>query len=191
MKSLPLVGGLAALVLAGSALAASSISAIEPATANITTGGSVNFVVKGDFDGTLCGLVVKFADGGKDQQIRVRDKEKFPLNIPRQFAKPGTYKIVAEGGTVGAALACVGKAEATVVVTDPPPAPAKAAAAPVAAPAAAGPSCPDGYALIANSVKAKTGEFTCVAKAPATKLACAPGTNYFERTGTVGCRKGK
>ena len=189
MKSFQLVSGLAALFLASGALAASSISAIEPATANITTGGSVNFVVKGDFDGTLCGLVVKFADGGKDQQIRVRDKEKFPLNIPRQFAKPGTYKIVAEGGTVGAALGCVGKAEATVVVTDPPPVPAKAAAA--APVAAAGPSCPDGYALIANSVKAKTGEFTCAAKAPASKLACPAGTNYFERAGTVGCRKGK
>jgi hypothetical protein len=174
-------------VFAATGHAASSIGALEPAAATIKTGETVQFKLNGDFDGALCGLVVNFADGGKLQEIRVRDKEKFPLSFPRTFTKAGTYKVVAEGGRVGAALGCLGTSSATITVVDPPPVTAKAA---IAAPAgAAAVACPAGYSVVAASVKASTGEFACTPNKPAKPIDCAAGLKYYEKGATVGCRK--
>jgi predicted Abi (CAAX) family protease len=171
--------------IAAPAYAISSISAFETSVVSAKTGQQVQFKLNGEFDNSPCGLIINFSDGGKTQDIRVRDKEKFPLVVPRTFTKAGTYKVVAEGGRVGSALGCVGRAEATVTVTDPAPV---AAAAPAPATAAAAPACPANYALVAASVK-KTGEFTCAPKKPDTKITCAAGLRYFEQGGNVGCRK--
>jgi plastocyanin len=174
----------AGLFAASTAQAATSIGAFDPPTLNAKVGDTVKLKLNGDFDGTQCGLTISFSDGQKQQRVRLRDKEKFPLDISTKFDKPGTYKVTAEGGVVGSALSCLGKAEATVVVAAPAPV---AAAAPAAA-AAAAPACPTGYALVQASVK-KTGEFTCAPKKPETKIACPTGLRYFEQGANVGCRK--
>ncbi|OGA05365.1 MAG: hypothetical protein A3H35_14505 [Betaproteobacteria bacterium RIFCSPLOWO2_02_FULL_62_17] len=196
---------LAALIAGcfANAQAAGNITKIEPntATAVLQDGkATVKFTVSGTAEeGDNCGIYIEYGDGDSPDTRIINQKEGlFPRTFDHTFTKPGGFSVKANGQRVRQTFGCNGSASTFVTITAP--AAQKAAAAAKAAEAAqkgaaagkaapAAPACPDGWQLA--SYNRNSGEFSCSAKAPAAKLACGPGTAYFEKGGTIGCRRGK
>lgn len=183
----------AALLLTTLALAAQAqtLSAIKLEPASVKVGEPVR--ITGTFenaDNPNCNVRLHFGDG-KTQDFKINQLKDVPLVATRAYDKPGQYKVMIEPKTALPTLKCVGKNQTAMLTV--------AAAAPQAAAAggkamAAGPACPAGWKLNANSVNKKTGAYTCGAKAgtalPAAKPECPAPLGYFENKskGQLGCR---
>lgn len=181
---------LAALSIATQVHAVGIINKIEASPANpVLEGGKaiVKFTVSGSAeDSDSCGLWVDYGDGSNpDTRIVNKSEGLFPRVFEHTFTKPGGYSVKAKGQRVKQTFGCGGDADTFVTVS--PPGGAKGAASPK--PAAAAPACPEGWQLVANSVRQRTGEFSCSPKAPAAKIDCGPGLAYYEKGGTIGCRR--
>lgn len=181
------VAALALAMLCGAA-GAQTLSGIqlEPPIAKV--GEPVKITVTYDkADNPNCNTRLYFGDG-KTQDFKINQTKDVPLIASATYAKPGTYKVMAEGKTALPMLKCLGKNQVAMLKVEAP-APAATAAA-----KAMGPSCPDGWKLDAKSVSKKTGAFTCTAKAgtalPSAKLECAAPLGYFENKskGQLGCK---
>jgi hypothetical protein len=177
---------------------------VEPTQAKV--GEAVKATVNLDVAQTMnCGLHIVWGDGAV-LETKINQAQDVPTIASHQYAKPGTYTIVAEPKRVGSVLKCNGKNQKTVVTI----AAAPVAAAPVAptAPVAAAPAaaaaapvkeqtssdlCPTGWTLSKASVKAN-GAFTCKAapktKVPKEEIMCLEKLKYFadSKSGQLGCR---
>lgn len=178
----------ALMALPALGIAAGKVTQISPSAQNVALKGGkamVKFTVSGEAAaGDDCGYFVEYGDGLAGDSRIVNDKEgRFPRSHERTFTKPGNYVVRAKGQRVKTTFGCDGDVTTLVVV-------AAGAAAPEKSAAAAAPNCPSGWELDARSVHAATGAYDCTAKPPAKKLACAPGLKYYEKAGTIGCRKG-
>jgi hypothetical protein len=182
----------ATALFAGAAFAQSlSGLKLEPALAKV--GQPVKITASFDnADNPNCNVRLYFGDG-QTQDFKINQAKDVPLVTTRTYAKPGSYKLMAEGKTALPMLKCVGKNQVAMLKVEAE-APAVAAVAPAAVVKAAGPGCPDGWKLDAKSVNKKSGAFTCVAKAgtalPAARLECPAPLGYFENKskGQLGCR---
>jgi len=181
----------------GNAQAAGTITKIDPSTTNAVLQdgkATVKFTVSGTAEETdNCGLYIEYGDGDNPDTRIINQKEGlFPRTFEHTFTKPGGFSVKANGQRVRTSLGCVGSA--TTFVTIAASGAAKAAPAGKTAPSAkAGPiapACPDGWQVVANSYNKNSGEFSCSAKPPVSKMACGPGLTYFEKGSTIGCRKG-
>ena len=180
------IHAVAALLLAGSGshAMAGNISGVKVEPANAQVGAQVRVTVTGEDEG-ICGLRVEYGNGDVDVTKMSKDKDNFPRSFNKSYNKAGTYTITAKGGRDGSAFGCTGEARTQVVIAEAPK--------PVAP--AAGPACPEGYALNDKSVNKSTGAFTCTARKDAKKpekaLECPAGTEYYAtnaKATTLGCR---
>jgi hypothetical protein len=133
-----------------------------------------------------CGFVVGFGDGTyKDAVSDVSNAT--PLVLTHTYDKAGTYHVTLGGKNVQSHPNCGGQERAVdVVVTG-----ATKSAAPAALKASD--ACAPGWKL-SGKLNAKTGAFTCAAKAgtalPAAKPECKGDLSYFEnvKKGQYGCK---
>jgi hypothetical protein len=163
---------------------------LEPAQAKV--GQPVKVTATFDnADNPNCNVRLHFGDG-QTQDFKINQAKDVPLVTTRTYAKPGSYKLMAEGKTALPMLKCTGKNQVAVLKVEAE-APA-AAVAPAAAAKATSPVCPEGWKLVAKSVNKKSGAFTCAAKAgttlPKVKPECPAPLGYFENKskGQLGCK---
>jgi hypothetical protein len=186
-----------ALTLALSCLAfaahAQTLTAAKLSPPEIKPGEAATLTADFEVSGALnCNVRVNFGDG-QSKDFKINQAKDVPLVVPHTYAKAGTYTVMVEPKTALPMFKCSGKNQSAIVKVVAPPV---VAAAPAAAPAAkaGAASCPDGWKLNTKSVNKKSGAFTCTAKAntaaPASKLACPNGLEYFEsaKKGQLGCR---
>jgi hypothetical protein len=169
--------------------------AVSPAT--VKAGEPVTVTANIDVvSGNYCGFVVFYGDG-KSADGYSDVNHPTPFVTTHIYEKPGTYTLSMGGRNVESHPNCGGGDKfATVTVTE-----GVKAAAPVATavspgksamPAAAG-VCAAPWKL-SGKVNAKTGAYTCVAKAktvlPDPKPVCPGDLTYFEnaKKGQFGCR---
>jgi hypothetical protein len=175
------------LTFAAAAAHADGISSVKVEPAAAKAGQEVKITVSAEGDGTqFCGLRIEFGDGS-NSDIKIASSEKqFPVTVTKTYSAPGSYTVKARGKTVTTHARCPGTAEAIVTV-------AAAAAKPGTAAAAAGPACPEGYAMQGRPGKA--GNFTCKAgkgaKKPEKVMDCGDKLEYFQTKNTLGCRRSK
>lgn len=175
-----------AQMIGGVTASPSTVKAGEPVTV------TANVDVKG---GNFCGFAVFYGDG-KNIESYSDDKKPTPFVTTHIYEKPGTYTISMGGRHVESHPNCGGGDKfATVTVTEA----AKPAMAPVAAnpggmaKPGAGTPCVAPWTL-SGKVNAKTGAYTCVAKAktplPNPKPMCPGDLTSFEnaKKGRYGCR---
>jgi hypothetical protein len=191
---IPVTLTLFALGLAAPVWAAGTITKIEASPTNaVLQGGKavVKFTVSGSAEESdNCGIWIDYGDGsGPDTRTISKSDGFFPRTFEHAFNKTGGFSVKAKGQRVKQTFGCNGEASAFVTVTAAA-AGDKKAAAPAKAVAAA-PACPEGWQLVPKSYSAKSGEFACSAKPPASKIDCGPGLVYYDKSGTIGCRKGK
>lgn len=179
----------ASLLLAGAAQA-QLLGTITASSTNVKVGEPVTITANIDvINANYCGFVVGFGDGTfKDAVSNINTP--VPLVITRTFDKPGSYHVTLGGKNVQNHPNCGGQERAVdITVTG-----AVKAAAPVA-PAAmkAAEVCEKPWKL-SGKLNAKTGTFTCAAKAgtafPAVKPVCSGDLSYFENSkkGQYGCK---
>lgn len=179
---LALMGSAHAQLVGGISASPTTVKAGEPVSVTVTID-----VVSGNY----CGFVVAYGDG-KGYDGVSNSKKVGPFTTTHVYDKPGTYKLTAGGRNVENHPNCGGQEKATSVTVTEGAKPA-AAAAPAKA-AAAESLCPAGWKVAAKSHNAKTGAFTCTAKAgtalPAAKPTCKGDLTYFEnaKKGQFGCR---
>lgn len=207
MKAVQILAVVAAVW--ATSVSAQTVTSLKVVPAQVKVGEAVQATVDLDVGQTVnCGLHIVWGDGAV-LESKINQAQDVPTVASHQYAKPGTYTIVAEPKRVGSVLKCNGKnqkmvvtvAAAAVVAAAPkaPAAPTVAAAAPAAAsdaPAKAQESsdlCPKGWILNKTSVKAN-GSFTCKAapktKVPKDEIMCLEKLNYFadSKSGQLGCR---
>ena len=177
-----------AQMVGGVSVSPSSVKVGEPVTVSATVD------VKG---GNFCGFAVFYGDG-KNIESYSDDKKPTPFVTTHSYEKPGTYTISMGGRHVESHPNCGGGDKfATVTVTEAAkPAMAKPTAmggAGAAAKPAATTVCAAPWKLL-GKLNAKTGAYTCVAKAktawPDPKPVCSGDLTYFEnaKKGQYGCR---
>ena len=175
--ALALVAGVHAQMIGGLSVSPATAKVGEPVTVSAT----VDIV-----GGNYCGFIVFFGDGQSAESYSDVGRP-MPFVSTHAYAKAGTYQLSMGGRHVQNHPNCGGADKlATGTITE---------AALVAPVAAAGPSCPEKFSLVAKSVNAKTGAYTCsskpVAALPSSKPVCAPKLKYFQdaKKGLLGCRK--
>lgn len=189
MKFKSLMVTLAVASLSTLSAQAQVLGAITASPLSAKVGEPVTITANIDvLNANYCGFVVGFGDGTfKDAVSDVSNAT--PLVLTRTYDKPGTYHVTLGGKNVQSHPNCGGQERAVdVVVTG--------AAKPVAPAAAAmkgSDVCDPGWKLMGKR-NAKTGAFTCSAKAgtsfPAAKPVCSGDLSYFENTkkGQYGCK---
>ncbi len=198
-----LISCISAAVLAASLCVtahAQLIGGVTASPATVKTGEPVTVTAKVDvISGNYCGFAVFYGDG-KSADGYSDPGHAGPMVTTHVYDKPGTYTISMGGRNVESHPNCGGGDKfATVTVTEGAKAAAPAAAAvmPAVKPAmtatpAAG-VCTAPWKL-SGKVNAKTGAFTCMAKAktalPDPKPMCPGDLTYFEnaKKGQFGCR---
>jgi hypothetical protein len=181
-KKLPLLLALVSLALAPQAFAAAKINSVTFSPSPAKAGQPVKVTVNAeDADSsTMCGLTVHYDDGSSEPPQRVGGGDPgFPRTFEHTYARPGSYKVKAEGKKAMNAFDCVGEKIETLVVEAATTAPAKAA-------------CPEGWGLKGKA--AKDGSFSCTPKKkgadkPAAAMSCPAGTSYFVSSKALGCEK--
>lgn len=187
MKFKVLLTTLAVACLSTLSVQAQVLGAITATPLAAKTGEPVTITANIDvLNANYCGFVVGFGDGTfKDAVSDVSNAT--PLVLTHTYAKAGTYHVTLGGKNVQSHPNCGGQERAVdVVVTG---------AAKSAAPAAmkAADLCAPGWKL-SGKPNAKTGAFTCTAKAgtalPAAKPECTGDSGYFEnaKKGQYGCK---
>jgi hypothetical protein len=170
-----------AQVIGGITASATSVKVGEPVTitANID-------VIKANY----CGFVVGFGDGEtKDGVSDVTNA--VPLVVTHTYAKAGSYHVTLGGRNVQNHPNCAGQEKAVDITVAEAAKPMEAAKP---APLKATEVCTAPWKLVAKTFNAKTGAYSCSAKAgtdmPATKPACMGKLKSFEdaQKGQFGCR---
>ncbi len=179
-----------AALLAASLLATAAqaqvLGTITASSTTVKVGEPVTITANIDVvGGNYCGFVVGFGDGTFKDAVSDANTP-VPLVITRTYDKPGSYHVTLGGKNVQNHPNCGGPERAVdISVTGP----AKAAAAP----AKPGDVCAMPWKL-SGKLNAKTGAFTCAAKAgtalPAEKPTCKGDLSYFEnvKKGQYGCK---
>ncbi len=179
----------ASLLLAGAAQA-QLLGTITASSTNVKVGEPVTITANIDvINANYCGFVVGFGDGTfKDAVSNINTP--VPLVITRTFDKPGSYHVTLGGKNVQNHPNCGGPERAVdITVTGV----AKAAAPVASAVVKAAEVCEKPWKL-SGKLNAKTGTFTCAAKAgtafPAVKPVCSGDLSYFENSkkGQYGCK---
>ncbi|MDZ7890865.1 MAG: hypothetical protein U5L73_03790 [Rhodoferax sp.] len=179
----------ASLLLAGAAHA-QLLGAITASSTNVKVGEPVTITANIDvINANYCGFVVGFGDGTfKDAVSNVNTP--VPLVITRTFDKPGSYHVTLGGKNVQNHPNCGGQERAVdITVTG-----TAVAAAPVASATLTAASVCEKPWKLSGKLNAKTGTFTCAAKAgtafPAVKPVCKGDLSYFENSkkGQYGCK---
>lgn len=187
-----------AAVAPAATLASNIVAGARADPPNTQAGSSVTITVTSTEDRipANCGLRVEFGDGGVEDSAVAGPGGQFPRSFTRVYAQPGSYTVRAAGRPFGDLLPCGGSASVTINVSAAPAAPA--AAGPAGAPPAPPPTpgarpviqefslCPAGWTQSGDT--AKDGSFTCLPAKPR-KLECPEGLVYFEKAGTMGCRR--
>jgi hypothetical protein len=168
--------------------------AVSPAT--VKAGEPVTVTANVDVvSGNYCGFAVFYGDG-RNVESYTDASHPTPFVSTHVYEKPGTYTLSMGGRHVESHPNCGGGDKfATVTVTEGAKSAASAAAMAASKPAVAGAAsvCPTPWKL-SGKLNAKTGAYTCVAKAktalPDPKPACSGDLTYFENTkkGQFGCR---
>jgi hypothetical protein len=189
------IGVVVGLIVVATTAGAQTLAGVTAEPANAKVGEPVTITATfDDASNPNCNARVHFGDGAS-HDFKINQAKDVPLVTRRTYAKPGMYTVRIEGKTALPTLKCVGKTKsATVKVAAVSAAALPTAVSAAAAPGSGAPECPRGWALDAKSVNAKTGAFTCIAKAgtalPMTHADC-PGTlTYFENKtrAQLGCR---
>jgi hypothetical protein len=173
------------------------IGSVTASPATVKVGEPVTVTANVDVvSGNYCGFSVFYGDG-KNADGYSDPGHPTPMVTTHTYAKAGTYTISMGGRNVESHPNCGGGDKfATVTVTEGAKAAVPAAAVAVAAaakPAAAAAVCAAPWKL-SGKVNAKTGAYTCVAKAktavPEPKPACPGDLTYFEnaKKGQFGCK---
>lgn len=188
----------ATLAAAGVSTAhAQLIGAVSASPTTVKVGEPVTVTANVDvMSGNYCGFAVFYGDGANVESYSDTNKPT-PFVSTHVYNKPGTYTISMGGRHVESHPNCGGPDKfATVTVTEA----AKPAAAPVAAaPAAMAKPAPTSPCAapwkLSGKVNAKTGAYTCVAKAktalPEPRPVCQGNLGYFENVskGQFGCKR--
>ena len=180
-KKLPLLFALLSLALAPQVFAA-KIDSITFSPSPAKAGQPVKVTVNSDeVDANAnCGLTVHYDDGSSEPPQRVGGKDpNFPRTFEHIYAKPGSYKVKAEGQRAMSSLGCMGEKIETLIVEAPAATASKAA-------------CPDGWGM--KGKVAKDGSFSCTPKKkgaakPEKAVDCPAGTSYFVSSKALGCEK--
>jgi hypothetical protein len=201
MKAVQILAVIAAVW--ATSVSAQTVTDLKVVPTQVKVGEAVQATVNFDVGAvTNCGLHIVWGDGAV-LESKINQAQDVPTIASHQYAKPGTYTIVAEPKRVGSVLKCNGKNQKVVVTVAAAPV-AAAPAAPVAAAPAAGAAvpaaaqtssdlCPKGWTLSKASVKAN-GAFTCKAKpktkVPKEEIMCLDKLKYFadSKSGQLGCR---
>ena len=180
--------GAAALLAATLPASAQLLSSLAAEPAQAKAGEPVKFTLNFDvMSGTNCGVHMHWGDG-QNQTFKINQAKDVPLVTTHTYAKPGTYKVVAEGKRVEATLKCGGKNQEATVTVAP-----GATAAPGGKPAEPA-VCPEGWTLAKPGVNKKTGAYTCSAKPgtalPTARATCPGDLSYFEnaKKAQLGCK---
>jgi hypothetical protein len=175
---------------------------IGDVTANPTTvraGEPVTVTANVDVvGGNYCGFAVFYGDG-KNIESYSDNQKPTPFVTTHVYDKPGTYSISVGGRHVESHPNCGGADKfATVTVTEGARAMMAAPAMSGSAGAMAKPSasgvCQSPWRLVSRSFSARTGAYTCAARAgtalPDPNPVCQGDLTYFEnaRKGQFGCR---
>jgi hypothetical protein len=206
MKAVQILAVVAAVW--ATSVSAQTVTDLKVVPTQVKVGEAVQATVNLDVAQTMnCGLHIVWGDGAV-LESKINQAQDVPTIASHQYAKPGTYTIVAEPKRVGSVLKCNGKNQKVVVTVAAAPvaaapvapaAPAAVAAAPAAASAAPAKAqessdlCPKGWTLSKASVKAN-GAFTCKAapktKVPKEEIMCLEKLKYFadSKSGQLGCR---
>ena len=140
-------------------------------------------------NGNYCGFVIGFGDGSTHDGVSDVSNAT-PLVVSHTYDKPGAYHVTLGGRNVQNHPNCGGQERAVDITITGAAQPV--AGAKLGKPAA--PTCPDGWKLVAKSVSAKTGAYSCSAKSgtalPATKPVCPGDLTYSENSkkGQLGCK---
>lgn len=187
MKFKLLIATLAVASLSAVSAQAQVLGAITASPMAAKTGEPVTITANVDvISANYCGFVVGFGDGAFKDAVS-DSSNPTPLVLTHTYAKPGSYHVTLGGKNVQNHPNCGGQERAVdIVVTG---------AAKSAAPAAlkATDVCAPGWKL-SGKLNAKTGSFTCAAKAgtalPTAKPTCSGDLSYFENTkkGQYGCK---
>lgn len=180
-----------ATVLAASLLATAAqaqvLGTITASSTSVKVGEPVTVTATIDvISGNYCGFVVDFGDSTfKDAVSDVSNPT--PLVLTHTYSKAGSYHVTLGGKNVQNHPNCSGQEKAVDISVAGPVAPAK----PV--PLKPAEVCAKGWKL-SGKLNAKTGTFTCAAKAgtafPAEKPVCKGDLSYFEnvKKGQYGCK---
>ena len=163
------------------------LGAITASPMTAKTGEPVTITANIDvLNANYCGFVVGFGDGAFKDAVSDASNPS-PLVLTHTYAKAGNYHVTLGGKNVQSHPNCGGQERAVdIVVTG-----TTKSAAPAALKAAE--VCASGWKL-SGKLNAKTGAFTCAAKAgtafPAAKPECSGDLSYFENTkkGQYGCK---
>jgi hypothetical protein len=182
-----------ALLALGCSAAAQAqlIGSVSASPASVKVGEPVTVTANVDvLSGNFCGFAVFYGDG-KNVERYSDVKKPTPFVSTHVYDKPGTYTISMGGRHVESHPNCGGGDKfATVTVTEGAK-PAIAAAAPAKAGAATVCNTPW---KISGKVNAKTGAYTCMAKAgtaaPEPQPVCPGDLTYFAnaKKGQFGCK---
>ena len=193
MRLIPWIS--AAVMAAGFGVTAHAqlIGSVTANPAAVKAGEPVTVTANVDVvSGNYCGFSVFYGDG-KNADGYSDVSHPTPMVTTHVYAKPGTYTISMGGRNVESHPNCGGGDKfATVTVTEGAKAAAPIAAIP-AKPAMAASVCASPWKL-SGKLNAKTGAYTCVAKAktalPDPKPMCPGDLTYFEnaKKGQFGCK---
>jgi hypothetical protein len=174
-----------AQMIGGLAVSPATVKAGEPVTVTATVDVA---------NGNYCGFAVFYGDG-KTADNYSDANHSGPFVSTHVYDKPGTYTLSMGGRHVESHPNCGGGDKfATVTVTPGDKAAGGMAKPASTAKATAATVCPAGWTVVAKSFNAKTGAYTCSAKAgtalPASRAQCPGDLTYFEnaKKAQFGCR---
>lgn len=183
--------GVALAALLGLGVQAQVLGSISVNPQSARVGEPVNVTATIDvINANYCGFVVGYGDGAFLDGVSDAQTPG-PFVSTHTYTKAGTYSITLGGRNVKSHPNCGGGEKAVSLTVAP--APSVAAAGKVAAVANAA-LCPVNWQLVPKSHNAKTGAFTCTAKArtalPSPNPTCPGDLTYFEnaKKRLLGCR---
>lgn len=94
-----------------------SLAVFPPSPIDVGATVSLTIHASQPFD-SPCGLKINFGDGRrpKPQAVGGPGKASFPLTLETTYAKPGSYRIRADGVKIGKTPACAGATSFAVVI---------------------------------------------------------------------------
>src|SRR5689334_996263 len=97
-------------VASSTAFAVNRIESVQVQPTSIRAGSTVTITVTGDeTQGNNCGLRINYGDG-QGLDVKVVDRNQFPLTFTKTYSNPGNYTVSAEGKRVTTHFGCAGSA---------------------------------------------------------------------------------
>ena len=172
---------LAALVaVCATAASAQTLTGVKVDNASITAGGTVKATAELDVKDNLinCGMRINWGDGAVSDN-KINQTQDVPMVATHQYAKPGTYTVMAEAQARGLgaqvrwqkpistywSTAATGSRSPHLWLRHRRRRRRSGGRAPAMAAATAAGTCPAGWKLAKPGVSKKTKSFTCTAKA--------------------------